>query len=194
MERVISLGFRIIIWFTLIFMYLWATGLFLMGLKSSQPNTAWLLTATGAIVVLCLIGGVGYILRDQLIKTIIDWKVVLRRGLMALVGLGLTSLVIMMTLRGYTTHNQDTLNSWLSLGGWRYWLMVVQPVLLAPITEELLFRGLFCQWFFQDHQVCQDLLSAALFATVHEMRLSLSWLLYFGTGLILVVLYNVSEI
>lgn len=190
MERVIRLGFRIITWFTVIFMYLWATGLVLMGLKSSQSSTAWLFTATGIVVMLCTLGVVGYVLRYQLFKPILDWKLVLKRSLIALFGLMLLSIAMMMVLQGRTTHNQYTLNSWLSLGGWRYSVMTVQVVLLAPTAEECIFRGLFCKWFFLNNQIWQALSSAVVFATIHEPRLSLSWVLYFTTGVVLVVLYQ----
>ncbi|WP_057137424.1 CPBP family intramembrane glutamic endopeptidase [Lactiplantibacillus plantarum] len=90
-----------------------------------------------------------------------------------------------------TTANQQALTAWLiSLRGWHQVWLISQLVIIAPMLEELLFRGLLCRWFLGQHQRWQAIVSAGDFASVHEMRLSLSWLLYFGAGLILACLYQ----
>ncbi|RWZ05176.1 CPBP family intramembrane glutamic endopeptidase [Lactiplantibacillus plantarum] len=58
------------------------------------------------------------------------------------------------------------------------------------MLEELLFRGLFLSLVFGEPSRWQAIVSAGDFASVHEMRPSFSWLLYFGAGLILACLYQ----
>ena len=180
-------------WLGLILLEQWATGVYLAGLQAQALGTAIFLIGSGTLVLVGLVLGLSYVCRHDWLRPVHDWLALLFKGGLALGGLMIMSVMVMIIMHGLgqdATTNQQTIAGWLSLRGWhRVWL-VVQLVMIAPLMEELVFRGLFCRWFLVHHQVWQALLSAALFATVHEMRLSLSWLLYFGAGLILVILYQ----
>lgn len=181
-------------WLGLILIEQWATGVCLTGLQAKSAGATIFLLGSGTLVLIGLVLGLSYSCRQAWWWLIDQWRPVLINGGVALVSLlGLSLIVMTIMHRGgqVTTTNQQNLTTWLaSLHGWRQVWLISQMVIIAPMLEELLFRGLFCHWFLVQHQVWQALLSAALFASVHEMRLSLSWVLYFGAGLILVVLYQ----
>ena len=180
-------------WLGLILLEQWATGVYLAGLQAQSLGTAIFLIGSGTLVLVGLALGLGYVCRHNWLRPRSQWRQALITGGLALGGLMIMSAMMMTIMHGLgqdATTNQQVIAGWLSLRGWRRFWLVVQMVMIAPLMEELLFRGLFCRWFLGKHQAWQALVSAGAFATVHEMRLSLSWLLYFGTGLILVVLYQ----
>lgn len=185
---------KVLGWLGLILIEQWATGVCLTGLQAKSAGATIFLLGSGTLVLIGLVLGLSYSCRQAWWWLIDQWRPVLINGGVALVSLLGISLIVMTIMhRGgqVTTTNQQNLTTWLaSLHGWRQVWLISQLVIVAPMLEELLFRGLFCHWFLVQHQVWQALLSAALFASVHEMRLSLSWVLYFGAGLILVVLYQ----
>ncbi|MCT3206428.1 CPBP family intramembrane glutamic endopeptidase [Lactiplantibacillus plantarum] len=185
---------KVLGWLGLILIEQWATGVCLTGLQAKSAGATIFLLGSGTLVLIGLVLGLSYSCRQAWWWLIDQWRPVLINGGVALVSLlGLSLIVMTIMHRGgqVTTTNQQNLTTWLaSLHGWRQVWLISQMVIIAPMLEELLFRGLFCHWFLVQHQVWQALLSAALFASVHEMRLSLSWVLYFGAGLILVVLYQ----
>ena len=185
---------KVLGWLGLILIEQWATGVCLTGLQAKSAGATIFLLGSGTLVLIGLVLGLSYGCRQAWWRLIDQWRPVLINGGVALVSLLGFSLIVMTIMhRGgqVTTTNQQNLTTWLaSLHGWRQVWLISQMAIIAPMLEELLFRGLFCHWFLVQHQVWQALLSAALFASVHEMRLSLSWVLYFGAGLILVVLYQ----
>ncbi|WOI05871.1 CPBP family intramembrane glutamic endopeptidase [Lactiplantibacillus plantarum] len=185
---------KVLGWLGLILIEQWATGVCLTGLQAKSAGATIFLLGSGTLVLIGLVLGLSYSCRQAWWWLIDQWRPVLINGGVALVSLlGLSLIVMTIMHRGgqVTTTNQQNLTTWLaSLHGWRQVWLISQLVIVAPMLEELVFRGLFCHWFLVQHQVWQALLSAALFASVHEIRLSLSWVLYFGAGLILVVLYQ----
>lgn len=185
---------KVLGWLGLILIEQWATGVCLTGLQAKSAGATIFLLGSGTLVLIVLVLGLSYSCRQAWWWLIDQWRPVLINGGVALVSLLGLSLIVMTIMHHggqVTTTNQQNLTTWLaSLHGWRQVWLISQLVIIAPMLEELLFRGLFCHWFLVQHQVWQALLSAALFATVHEMRLSLGWLLYFGAGWILVVLYQ----
>ncbi|AUV74231.1 CPBP family intramembrane metalloprotease (plasmid) [Lactiplantibacillus plantarum subsp. plantarum] len=185
---------KVLGWLGLILIEQWATGVCLTGLQAKSAGATIFLLGSGTLVLIGLVLGLSYSCRQAWWWLIDQWRPVLINGGVALVSLLGLSLIVMTIMHHggqVTTTNQQNLTTWLaSLHGWRQVWLISQLVIIAPMLEELLFRGLFCHWFLVQHQVWQALLSAALFASVHEMRLSLSWVLYFGAGLILVVLYQ----
>ena len=181
-------------WLGLILIEQWATGVCLTGLQAKSAGATIFLLGSGTLVLMVLALGLGYGSRQAWWRPIDHWRPVLINGGWALVSLLGLSLIMMTSMhRGgqATTANQQVLTDWLSsLRGWCQVWLIGQLVIIAPLMEELLFRGLFCRWFLGNHQRWQAIVSAGAFASVHEMRLSLSWLLYFGAGLILACLYQ----
>ncbi|BEI51734.1 CAAX amino terminal protease family protein (plasmid) [Lactiplantibacillus plantarum] len=180
-------------WLGLILIEQWATGVYLAGLQAQSLGTAIFLIGSGTLVLVGLALGLSYVCRHDWLRPVHDWRALLFKGDLALGGLMIMSVMMMTIMHGLgqdATTNQQAIAGWLSLRDWRRVWLIGQLVMIVPLMEELLFRGLFCRWFFVHHQVWQALFSAILFATVHEIRLSVSWLLYFGAGLILVILYQ----
>lgn len=166
----------------------------LTGLQAKSVGATIFLLGSGTLVLIVLALGLGYGSRQPWWRPIDHWRPVLINGgvaLVSLLGLSLMMMGIMHYSGQTTTANQQALTAWLfSLRGWRQFWLISQLVIIAPMLEELLFRGLFFRWFLENHQRWQAIVSAGAFASVHEMRLSLSWLLYFGAGLILACLYQ----
>lgn len=181
-------------WLGLILIEQWATGVCLTGLQAKSVGATIFLLGSGTLVLIVLALGLGYGSRQPWWRPIDHWRPVLINGgvaLVSLLGLSLMMMGIMHYSGQTTTANQQALTAWLfSLRGWRQFWLISQLVIIAPMLEELLFRGLFFRWFLENHQRWQAIVSAGAFASVHEMRLSLSWLLYFGAGLILACLYQ----
>ena len=181
-------------WLGLILIEQWATGVCLTGPQAKSVGATIFLLGSGTLVLIVLVLGLGYYCRQGWWHPIDNWRPVLIKGgwaLVSLLGLSLMMMTIMHCGGQATTANQQALTAWLiSLRGWRQVWLISQLVIIAPMLEELLFRGLLCRWFLGNHQRWQAIVSAGAFASVHEMRLSLSWLLYFGAGLILACLYQ----
>lgn len=181
-------------WLGLILMEQWATGVCLTGLQAKSVGATIFLLGSGTLVLMVLALGLGYGSRQAWRRPIDHWRQVLCQGGMALGGLVVISLIMVVIMHGIgqaTTANQKNITDWVtSLRGWRQIWLFGHLIIIAPMLEELLFRGLFCRWFLGNHQRWQPIVSAGAFASVHEMRLSLSWLLYFGAGLILACLYQ----
>lgn len=75
--------------------------------------------------------------------------------------------------------------------------LTVYGVILAPIIEELLFRGIFMNYFWNEEEpsakVLAVLTSALLFGLMHEPRLSMALLLYMTLGIVLACVYQKTE-
>ncbi|MFO1563816.1 CPBP family intramembrane glutamic endopeptidase [Lactiplantibacillus plantarum] len=181
-------------WLGLVLIEQWAIGVCLTGLQAKSVGATIFLLGSGTLVLIVLALGLGYGSRQAWWRPIDHWRPVLINSgwaLGSLLGLSLMMMGIMHRGGQATTANQQALTAWLvSLRGWHQVWLISQLVIIAPMLEELLFRGLFCRWFLGNHQRWQAIVSAGAFASVHEMRLSLSWLLYFGAGLILACLYQ----
>ncbi|WP_268912521.1 CPBP family intramembrane glutamic endopeptidase [Lentilactobacillus sp. SPB1-3] len=65
----------------------------------------------------------------------------------------------------------------------------IYSVFLAPIFEEIIFRGIFMNYFFNKDNRLNNILamvtSALIFGFAHEMQFDLNWLMYSGLGLFL---------
>lgn len=66
-------------------------------------------------------------------------------------------------------------------------------VVLAPIFEELIFRGIFMNYFFNRdnrlNNVLAVLISGLLFGFAHELNFDINWLMYSGLGCFLSYTY-----
>ncbi|MFD1125579.1 CPBP family intramembrane glutamic endopeptidase [Lentilactobacillus raoultii] len=66
-------------------------------------------------------------------------------------------------------------------------------VVLAPIFEELIFRGIFMNYFFNKDNRLNNLLaiiaSGLLFGFAHELQFNVNWLMYSGLGCFLSFTY-----
>lgn len=66
-------------------------------------------------------------------------------------------------------------------------------VVLAPIFEELIFRGIFMNYFFNKDNRLNNLLavivSGLIFGYAHEPQFSINWLMYSGLGCFLAYTY-----
>ena len=93
---------------------------------------------------------------------------------------------------GYTNYNDDSIAA-LSRGN--FFLMAIGTVVLVPITEECLYRGLIFRNLYRSSQVAAYLLSMAAFAALHvlgyigtdsAMNIFLSFIQYFPVSFALI--------
>lgn len=139
-----------------------------------------------------LIAGLSYVCRKQMwVNTgkCVKWFKVLIYIVAYVILLGLVSLLFnelsaLIVGHYHGTINQNFINQLLRIKQIK-WFMMVQIGILAPIVEELIFRGILVKWFFQNNVKFQWLLSAGLFALMHEQSAILAFLMYFCMGSIL---------
>lgn len=66
-------------------------------------------------------------------------------------------------------------------------------VILAPIFEELIFRGIFMNYFFnkdnRSNNILAIVISGLLFGYAHELQFNVNWLMYSGLGCFLSYTY-----
>ncbi|MBU3851750.1 MAG: CPBP family intramembrane metalloprotease [Candidatus Paralactobacillus gallistercoris] len=76
-------------------------------------------------------------------------------------------------------------------------IMVIYTVLFAPIMEELIFRGIFYNYFFTNAQgwrmVSGIIINGCLFGVLHEQTHLLIWLVYTLLGIILASSYQYTK-
>lgn len=63
-------------------------------------------------------------------------------------------------------------------------LMFVLVVIVGPILEEIVFRGVFMKLFFPKHQIVGALIASVLFALAHNGTTPLEFITYFIPGVI----------
>ncbi|GEL15332.1 CPBP family intramembrane glutamic endopeptidase [Pediococcus cellicola] len=77
------------------------------------------------------------------------------------------------------------------------WWMGLDAVIFGPIIEELLFRGLFFNWFFNSEdkriRLLGVFLSGAIFGAVHDVSSLLSWFVYALMGWLLAITYAYTK-
>ncbi|MEM1457036.1 CPBP family intramembrane glutamic endopeptidase [Pediococcus pentosaceus] len=106
---------------------------------------------------------------------------VLLLGVISLIFNALSTIIIS---NYHDTNNQNILNQLLANKQLK-WFMIFQVSFLAPIIEELIFRGVLVKWFFKNRVKIQWILSAGTFALMHEQSTILAFLMYFFMGSIL---------
>lgn len=106
---------------------------------------------------------------------------VLLLGVISLIFNALSSIIIS---NYHDTNNQNILNQLLANNQLK-WFMIFQVSFLAPVIEELIFRGVLVKWFFKNRVKIQWILSAGTFALMHEQSAILAFLMYFFMGGIL---------
>ena len=93
-------------------------------------------------------------------------------------------------MKGQVSANQTTIESIISNSNWLFNLMIA---LVAPIFEEIIFRGFVINTFFQGeskwNKVGAILVSGLIFGLMHEPKISLYLLIYWGMGSILAAVY-----
>ena len=68
-------------------------------------------------------------------------------------------------------------------------LMTILVVILVPITEELLYRGVFTSFFFKNQPFWQVAMSGVIFGLMHSSTNFISALVYVTMGWILAYVY-----
>lgn len=92
-----------------------------------------------------------------------------------------------------TTANDAALNKMLGTGGATTFMMITMIAFLAPLCEELLFRGMFFEKFFKGRIWQPILVSGLLFGCVHISSNLVSFLLYFIMGLVFGWVYHKTK-
>lgn len=88
------------------------------------------------------------------------------------------------------TANDAALNRLINMGGASTFIMLLMIVLLAPLCEELLFRGMFFEKFFRNSFWLPIIVSGLLFSCLHISTTFLSFALYAMLGFIFGFLYK----
>ena len=83
------------------------------------------------------------------------------------------------------TSNQSNINQLLKYNQLKFF-MIIQIVFLAPVIEELIFRGVLVKWFLSNSPL-QWALSSSLFALIHEQNELFAFTTYFLLGCTLFV-------
>lgn len=160
-------------------------------IKAGQPM--WEM----GLIILCwiLITGASLYLAKRL-GLVESWKNLKGKQAWAAIGLGFLALYVTKFLGGVilflengpeaTTQNQAL------LGGVHPLLLFVLAVIVAPIVEEIVFRGLIMKRTF-DNSYLGIAISSILFALLHLPTDIGSWVLYLGMGLVLGIVYWKTE-
>ena len=72
-------------------------------------------------------------------------------------------------------------------------VLITITVIMAPIVEELVFRGLLMGRVFNPDSIVGLILSGLLFGLVHTPNSMGVWIIYGGMGLVLATVYRVSK-
>lgn len=72
-------------------------------------------------------------------------------------------------------------------------VLITVTVIMAPIVEELVFRGLLMGRVFNPDSIVGLILSGLLFGLVHTPNSMGVWIIYGGMGLVLATVYRVSK-
>ena len=72
-------------------------------------------------------------------------------------------------------------------------VLITVTVIMAPIVEELIFRGLLMGRVFNPDSIVGLILSSLLFGLVHTPNSMGVWIIYGGMGLVLATVYRVSK-
>ncbi|WP_125550683.1 CPBP family intramembrane glutamic endopeptidase [Loigolactobacillus zhaoyuanensis] len=114
-----------------------------------------------------------------------------------LIGGGLIAMWVInaVTLPFVKTSGNSNVDSLTSLLTSFTFFMLFFVAFIGPILEEILFRGLFLNWFFTKHRLVSILLSAVLFGTFHVDLTSghvdpIYWLSKVLLGLVLALVYS----
>lgn len=123
-----------------------------------------------------------------------------RRDIWYIVGGCVVSMIadsVLLALNNLIYHQSDTPNnqiiqdSFMDASWMVTVLLIVQVVLIAPITEELICRGVFFNLFFNPNRILlRTLLSAVLFATGHATDTIVGFLLYAFSGIVFATVYS----
>lgn len=93
-------------------------------------------------------------------------------------------------MKNTTPENQAELNEIIKNSNWLFNLMIV---VVAPIFEEIIFRGfLLNTFFFKDtraNKILAILIGGFLFAFMHEPKISIYLLVYWGMGIVMTWVY-----
>lgn len=94
-----------------------------------------------------------------------------------------------------TTQNDAALTKMFSLSPSAMLMMTIMTVFMAPLCEELLFRGLFMQYFFQKNRFLAIFFSGAIFGAIHfhSGDTFTTLLLYMSFGWVLAYYYKKSD-
>lgn len=147
---------------------------------------------------------VGWVMKDLMKKQLIDFKQNWQKYLLYGIVLGTGCLLVAEIFGGTitslfggenTSSNQELINT---LTDAHPALMILTSVFLAPILEEMMFRGIVFSWLYEVNPYFAHLVSAFLFGFVHIMSSVLSgnmfeWVQifsYFFMGIVLSVLYE----
>lgn len=113
------------------------------------------------------------------------------------VGMSLLSMLLKTSLLdaiGTAPKNQEAIDA--IANQWKY-LVPISSVLLGPVLEEYLFRGVFFNYFFNEDKrwcnVLAILTSAFLFGFLHELKISLVLIVYLIPGLIYGIVYMTTK-
>lgn len=122
----------------------------------------------------------------------IEFKYVIFALIMLFVSMSLKSMFIGMM---ETTTNNEALIKEMEKS--IPYTIILGAVFLAPITEELLFRGIFFNYFFNGNSMWSNItvvfVSGLLFGLMHEMNISLSLLVYCIPGWIYGSVYMITK-
>lgn len=105
----------------------------------------------------------------------------------------ITALLIKLTSSAPTSTNQSAINTVLKSQPDYMWGMILCSVLLAPILEELLYRGILMHLVSPKLSYISVLASGIVFAIMHQGFTLVSFISYCGFGIILALVYKYTH-
>lgn len=120
-----------------------------------------------------------------------DWQVIGTAYLIILILEGGLQLINQLLYHQNQTQNNVAIKNLMAGSPLSPWLMALSAVFLTPIVEELIFRGVLTNLFFQQEWLKIGL-SGLVFGSLHSSSTVPSFLIYVTMGLALAVVYRLT--
>ncbi|WP_125981510.1 CPBP family intramembrane glutamic endopeptidase [Loigolactobacillus iwatensis] len=164
--------------------------------KTNQQNLIIILGISFLIIVGLMTYLYGHLYRQTVLKNGAEFDQKLNSSTWLPLILGFIAMfaVNAITVPFMQTSGNENVNSLATLVKSFGLFMFVFTAFFGPILEEIIFRGLFINWFFKDSRLISILLSSLVFGSVHVDLFGhvdlIYWLSKVLLGLILALVYN----
>ncbi|MFD1471512.1 CPBP family intramembrane glutamic endopeptidase [Companilactobacillus mishanensis] len=127
---------------------------------------AYMKVAPYLSIILMIIAGIILYLVFRKAQKFPTKKFTLKTWITILISIVLIVAINYITLRFAKSSNANT-DALMTLGNNNILILMLSIIVISPIFEELLFRGIFMNWFFPNHQVISAILSGIVFGFAH---------------------------
>lgn len=121
-----------------------------------------------------------------------DWQIIGMAYLTILIFEGGFQFINQLLYHQNQTQNNAAIKNLMAGSPLSLWLMALSAVFLTPIVEELIFRGVLTNLFFQKEWLKVGL-SGIVFGSLHSSSTLPSFLIYVTMGLVLAIVYRLTR-